>query len=99
MDLNPGPDVSHRWLISYDMTNDRQRHRLAVALQGQATRWLYSAFCHTGGSPATISSLLDDLAPTLDGFDGLLVLRMCGDCTISTWGIPLERPFEGPVAC
>lgn len=99
MEVVPQRQDLHRWLVSYDVSNDRNRLRVAHTLQGRGTRWLYSAFNLSGHDQQTLALILDELAPALDDQDGVLALRMCGSCSIASWGLPIEAPFEGNRSC
>lgn len=64
---------SHRFLIAYDIPNDRRRHAISVILQGFGERVQYSVFM-INCSPDKIPILLHELEETMDsGEDSILV--------------------------
>jgi CRISPR/Cas system-associated endoribonuclease Cas2 len=78
------------WLISYDVSDDRDRVRLARTLGATARRVLYSVFAAPPVPDREIAALVERCWELLDpGTDSLIAVPWCPDCALELLG--LER--------
>lgn len=79
------------WVITYDVSRDNLRMRVATALGGHGPRVLYSTFeFHSAQRYAY--ALFDRVAAMLDPGDRLLLFPTCSECGRRHVGTPIERP-------
>jgi len=86
---NPGEGV----LVSYDVSNDRNRRRAAKLLDGIATRALYSAYLLPPTNDPTVRSLMDVLAGVVGDDDTVSATPFCGSCQVELSGEWREEPM------
>jgi len=69
-----------RYLISYDIADDRRRYRAAEAIKDYAHRVQHSVFeCDL--EPGELDALLERVEEAIDaGQDSCRVYRFCADC-------------------
>lgn len=80
------------WWLSYDVSVDGARLRVANILSGQAWRAQYSGFIAPALSADEVGELLDSCSELLGGGDSLLAVPWCESCFTSSSGHPLEAP-------
>jgi CRISPR-associated protein Cas2 len=69
-----------RYVIAYDISDDRRRARVAKRLEAVADRVQGSVF-ETDLNDKALTRLLEQLAKAIDAeTDGVRVYRLCGDC-------------------
>lgn len=87
-----------RYVIAYDISDDRRRARVAKTLEGHGDRVQYSVFeveCDGSGLAELVDSLDPLIAPPSDG---LRVYRLCAGCAAATHVIGGRGVAHGPVA-
>jgi len=66
-------------IISYDISDDRTRNKVANLLADYGKRVQYSVFeCHLDAS--TLEKLVDQLKPFAEGNDSIRVYQICDAC-------------------
>ncbi|WP_417794010.1 CRISPR-associated endonuclease Cas2 [Terasakiella pusilla] len=80
-------------IISYDISCNKRRRRIATILEDRATRVQYSVF-ETRMSERALERLVEDLNEHLDEFDSLRVYTVgrSGErhCAVYGAGVPIE---------
>jgi CRISPR-associated protein Cas2 len=76
-------------LLSYDITDDKRRKRVAKLLENSARRIQYSVF-EAFMTESELSTLISKILPFIlpsEG-DSLMVYRLCGSCALlkRSWG-------------
>jgi len=79
-----------RWLVSYDISDDRARRDVDRHLGGIGERVLYSAFDLHVSEPE-VSSALDALSGRLGVSDSLIANPRCPACASHVHGVLLGR--------
>ncbi len=85
-----------RYLISYDIADDRRRHRIVEALKDYAHRVQYSVFeCDLG--PDELDVLLKRVGAAMEETeDSCRVYRLCADCAGQVRVLGKGEPYEEP---
>ena len=86
----------NRFVVSYDVSDDRARRRFARVLAGHGYRALYSVF-DVQVTPRQRDALLTSADELLSVGDRLLVLPTCPRCRHRSLGEPLEPEHDDVV--
>ena len=91
------PAARHRYVIAYDIPDDKRRYRVARALQGHGDRVQYSVFeCQL--TAAQFQKLWEELATRINlQADSVRAYRLCPPCaawtrTQGTAVVPADVP-------
>jgi len=85
-----------RYLISYDVTDDRRRYRVAETLKDFAHRVQYSVFeCEL--KPEELTVLLKRVQEALEpAEDSCRIYRLCKECVEETIVLGRGEPYQEP---
>jgi CRISPR-associated protein Cas2 len=85
-----------RYVISYDVSDDRRRYRAVEALKDYAHRVQYSVFeCDLEAEE--LETLLKRVEKALDlGEDSCRVYRVCGECARQVRILGKGEPYQEP---
>ena len=76
--MKPPPD-RHWYLVSYDVSDDKRRVKVAKCLEGYGERLQFSVF-RTFLSGRSLARLRWELSRKMAPEDGLLVIHLCPSC-------------------
>jgi CRISPR-associated protein Cas2 len=79
--MKPGTE-RHWHLISYDVSDDKRRAKVAKCLEGFGERVQFSVF-RVYVSPRGLARLRWELSRRMDPTDGLLLIHLCPSCQSS----------------
>lgn len=85
------------YVISYDISNDRLRNKLAKLLEGHGRRVQYSVFeCRL--TEKQFSALYEKIVCLLSdtGEDGIRIYKLCGKCENNIRTIGVENSLLAP---
>jgi len=85
-----------RYVIAYDVADDRRRAKVAKALEQVAERVQGSVF-EADLNEAALTRLQTKLSKLIDGeADSVRLYRLCGECTRAVALMGLSRPTPAP---
>jgi CRISPR-associated protein Cas2 len=70
-----------RYVISYDLTDDKRRRKVALFLESLGYRVQYSVF-ECAMTDAGLRRALSSLRPQITGNDSLRAYRLCENCIL-----------------
>lgn len=91
--------MARRWMVTYDVAQQRSRSQLATLLEARGPRVLYSVF-EIELDQRQCDRLVDRASCILGGGDSLLVLPICSSCRTWRYGSGIEtdpREWSGVV--
>lgn len=86
----------HRYVVAYDISNDKSRRKIGEALEAFGKRVNYSVFEIQVKTKAQKNALEDELLKLLKPKeDSLRFYHMCQNCVEKSWSLGEESaPFE-----
>jgi|TergutMp193P3_1026864.scaffolds.fasta_scaffold02082_1 CRISPR-associated protein Cas2 len=73
------PPERHWYIVSYDVSDDKRRAKVAKCLEGYGERMQFSVF-RTFLSRRALARLRFELSQKMDNTDGLLIIHLCPSC-------------------
>jgi CRISPR-associated protein Cas2 len=73
------PPERHWYIISYDVSDDKRRSKVAKCLEGYGERLQFSVF-RTFLSRRLLARLRFEICQKMDDTDGLLIIHLCPSC-------------------
>jgi len=85
-----------RYVIVYDIVDDKRRARVARLLESVGERVQWSVF-EADWDEATLARVRERLGRLIDpAADGVRIYRLCGECARQTQMLGQSRPVEPP---